>query len=87
MRIGVVIFTWYPLSHGYAVPALPKGEPRGGCAARRRGVRRRKFGGAAARQHGKNRPAVGGTVDKLGWVRYTIDEKGTTSKAVPHMLG
>ena len=25
----------------------------------------------------------GGAVDKRGWVRYTIDEKGTTSKAVP----
>ena len=25
----------------------------------------------------------GGAVDKTGWVRYTIDEKGTTSKAVP----
>ena len=31
----------------------------------------------------KNRPAEGGAVDKRGWVRYTIDEKGTTSKAVP----
>ena len=31
----------------------------------------------------KNRPAEGGAVDKTGWVRYTIDEKGTTSKAVP----
>ena len=31
----------------------------------------------------KNRPAEGWAVDKPGWVRYTIDEKGTTSKAVP----
>ena len=31
----------------------------------------------------KNRPAEGRAVDKTGWVRYTIDEKGTTSKAVP----
>ena len=31
----------------------------------------------------KNRPAEGGAVDKTVWVRYTIDEKGTTSKAVP----
>ena len=31
----------------------------------------------------KNRPAEGRAVDKRGWVRYTIDEKGTTSKAVP----
>ena len=28
-------------------------------------------------------PGFGGAVDKTGWVRYTIDEKGTTSKAVP----
>ena len=28
-------------------------------------------------------PGFGGAVDKMGRVRYTIDEKGTTSKAVP----
>jgi len=28
-------------------------------------------------------PGFGGAVDKMGWVRYTINEKGTTSKAVP----
>ena len=28
-------------------------------------------------------PGFGEAVDKTGWVRYTIDEKGTTSKAVP----
>ena len=34
LHIGAQIAPGYPLSHGYAVPALPKGEPRGGCAAR-----------------------------------------------------
>ena len=30
MEICAEIAAGYPLSHGYAVPALPKGEPRGG---------------------------------------------------------
>ena len=48
-----------------------------------RGVISMRWAGLPARRTEIFAPGFGGTVDKMGWVRYTIDEKGTTSKAVP----
>ena len=82
-----------------SLASSPIGGAKGGCAAGlfsqrgnnvgalRRQWRIEHFAAMILRQTRKNRPALGGAVDKLGWVRYTIDEKGTTSKAVPLMLG
>ena len=50
-----------PLSHGCAVPALPQGEPRGGCAARRTEISAWSFGGTVC--VGAVRPYMKKTID------------------------